>query len=109
MAAAGTAAGGQRIRCRVVACREVLNGDHAWSFYLVNDGGGTIDAATLARVDASWGDRGHGQATGVHVVGLAPGEHARVWRDDGELRLNLAVRVRAGGREARLLFEFPRL
>jgi hypothetical protein len=43
------------------------------------------------------------------VTGLAPGAHALIWRDDGEFRTELRLRVRVGGREALMSFEFPKL
>ena len=97
---------GGRIRCRVAACREAPG---SWGFYLINDGDAPLDSATLYRVSTEWGDSGHSRAADVRVDGLAPGAHALVWRDDGEFRIELALRVRACGREARLEFEFPRL
>lgn len=96
----------ERIRCRVAACRE---GPGEWGFYLINDCDVPLELAALYRVSAEWGDSGHSQAAGVRVQGLAPGAHALMWRDDGELRIELAMLVRAFGREAWLEFEFPRL
>jgi hypothetical protein len=101
--------GVERIRCRVAACREPLAGTGRWCFYLINDGDGPLDSAQLYRVSTEWGDFGNSRAADVRVGGLAPGAHALVWRDDGELRIELALLVRAGDREARLTFEFPRL
>jgi hypothetical protein len=99
----------ERIRCRVAACREVAVDDNTWSFYLINDGNTRLDSAELCQVSTEWGDLGHSQAPGVHVTGLAPGAHALIWRDDGEFRIELSLVVRAGEREARLSFEFPKL
>jgi hypothetical protein len=96
----------ERIRCRVAACREAPG---AWGFYLINDGDATLDSAVLYRVSTEWGDSGHSRAADVRVDGLAPGAHALIWRDDGEFRIELALLVRACGREARMEFEFPRL
>lgn len=101
--------GVERIRCRVAACREPPDGGGEWCFYLINDGGASLDSAELYRVSTEWGDLGHSRATDVRVGGLSPGGHALIWRDDGEFRIELALLVRAGGREARLTFEFPRL
>lgn len=101
--------GVERIRCRVAACREPPDGGGEWRFYLINDGGAPLDSAELYRVSTEWGDLGHSRATDVRVGGLSPGGHALIWRDDGEFRIELALLVRAGGREARLTFEFPRL
>jgi hypothetical protein len=101
--------GVERIRCRVAACRESPASAGRWCFYLINDGDAPLDSAELYRVSTEWGDFGHSQAADVRVSGLAPGGHAPIWRDDGEFRIELALLVRAGGREVRLTFEFPRL
>ncbi|MFL6335965.1 MAG: hypothetical protein ACJ754_21870 [Pyrinomonadaceae bacterium] len=74
-----------------------------------NDGDVPLESATLYGVGTEWGDFGHNQAADVLVNGLAPGAHAAIWRDDGEFRLTLSLLVRAGGREVRLEFEFPKL
>jgi hypothetical protein len=100
---------GERIRCRVAACREAPVDGDGWSFYLINDGDAALDSAALYRVSTEWGDFGHSQAAEVRVTVLAPGAHALIWRDDGEFRTELSLLVRAGGREARLSFEFPKL
>ena len=101
--------GAERIRCRVAACREPPAGGGQWCFYLINDADAPFESAELYQVSTEWGDFGHSQAVDVRVGGLAPGAHALIWRDDGEFRIELALRVRAGGREVRLAFEFPRL
>jgi hypothetical protein len=98
-----------RIHCRVAACREPLVGAGEWRFYLINDGDLPLESAALYRVNTEWGDFGHSQAADVLVTDLAPGAHAPIWRDDGEFRIELSLLVRAGGREARLDFEFPKL
>ena len=97
------------IRCRVAACREVLGDGKGWSFYLINDGGTPLDSAVLSEVISEWGDCGSSEAADVRVIGLAPGAHALIWRDDGEFRIELSLLVRVGEREARLSFEFPKL
>jgi hypothetical protein len=99
----------ERIRCRVAACREAPAGGNEWSFYLINDGDAPLDSAALYRVSTEWGDFGNSYAADVRVNGLAPGAHALIWRDDGEFRTELSLLVRAGEREARLSFEFPKL
>jgi hypothetical protein len=99
----------ERIRCRVGACREAQADGDAWSFYLINDGNTPLDSAALYEVSTEWGNVGHSQAPTVVVTGLAPGAHALIWRDDGEFRIELSLLVRAGEREARLSFEFPKL
>ncbi|MBV8858852.1 MAG: hypothetical protein JOZ02_18115 [Acidobacteria bacterium] len=98
-----------RVRCRVAACREPPVGAGEWRFYLINDGDVPLESAALYRVSTEWGDFGHSQAADVLVRDLAPGAHAPIWRDDGEFRIELSLLVRAGGREARLDFEFPKL
>ncbi len=83
-----------------------------WSFYLINDGGMTIESAELAAVRYEWGDQYvGGESPGMRVVDLEPGAQALIWRDDGssEMRTDLWVRVTDGTRETWLLFEFPRL
>jgi len=55
---------------------------------------------------------GNSETTDVNVTNLMPGASALIWRDDGsgaELRMNLSLRVRMRGREAKLRFEFPKL
>jgi hypothetical protein len=99
----------ERVRCRVAACREPQVGAGEWRFYLFNDGDVPLESATLYGVGTEWGDFGQSQAADVLVTGLAPGAHAAIWRDDGEFRLTLSLLVRAGGREVRLEFEFPKL
>ncbi len=99
----------ERIRCRVAACREPPAGAGQWCFYLINDGDAPLDSAELYRVSTEWGDSGHIEAADVRVGGLAPGAHALIWRDDGEFRIELRLLARAGGREVRLVFEFPKL
>jgi hypothetical protein len=99
----------ERIRCRVVACREAASDGKGWSFYLINDCDAPLDSASLYRVGSEWGDFGNSEATDVRICGLAPGAHALIWRDDGEFRTELSLLVRAGGREVRLSFEFPKL
>ena len=97
------------IRCRVAACREARGDGDTWSFYLINDGDVPLDSAVLYQVSTEWGDQGHTEAADRRVSGLAPGAHALIWRDDGEFRTELCLRVSAGEREARLSFEFPKL
>jgi hypothetical protein len=99
----------ERIRCRVAACRDASVDDNKWSFYLINDGDAPLEYAGLFRVSTEWGDFGDSRATDVCVTDLAPGAHAVIWRDDGEFCIQLSLLVRAGGCEARLEFEFPKL
>ena len=100
------------IRCRVAACREALDDGKEWSFYLINDGVAALDSAVLCAVGYEWGDMGNSHRADVRVTGLAPGASALIWRDDGsgaELRIDLSLLVRSGGREVGLRFEFPKL
>ena len=99
----------ERIRCRVAACSEALADGKGWNFYLINDCEAPLLSAVLIRVSSEWGDRGHSEAPDVHVIGLAPGAHALIWRDDGEFRIELTLLVRVADREVRLSFEFPKL
>ena len=102
----------ERIRCRVVACPERLDDRKEWSFYVINDSDAPLDSAVLYRVAYEWGDWGSSETANVRVTDLAPGAHALVWRDDGsgaELRMDLSLRVHAGGRDTTLQFEFPKL
>src|SRR5262249_8539608 len=108
----GLMATGVPIRCRVAACREALGDGKEWSFYLINDSAAPLDLAVLEAVGYEWGDDGSSEAADGRGAGLAPGAHALLWRDDGsgaELRMELAVRVTAGGAESLLRFEFPLL
>jgi hypothetical protein len=100
------------IRCRVAACREVLDDGNLWSFYLINDSAASLDSATLFQVGYEWGDMWNSETTDVSVTDLAPGAPALIWRDDGsgtEFRMDLSFLVRVYGREALLWFEFPKL
>jgi hypothetical protein len=102
-------AAGDGVRVRVGACREALGDGQSWSFYLFNDGEAPLDWALLHRVETEWGDRSHFEPTDVRVEGLRPGAHALIWRDDGEFRTELSLRLSACGRECALSFEFPKL
>jgi hypothetical protein len=97
------------IRCRMAACREASVDGKDWNFYLINDGDAPLDSALLYHVSTEWGDFEHSQAVDTCITDLAPGAHALMWRDDGEFRITLSLRVRTGRREARLEFEFPKL
>jgi hypothetical protein len=97
-------------QCRILATREP--GSPLWSFYLINDGGTTIESSELQAVKYEFGDeyRG-GESPGVSVADLAPGGRALIWRDDGssEMRTDLWLRMTHRGLETWLLFEFPNL
>jgi hypothetical protein len=100
------------IRCRMVACREPAGDGAGWTFHLINDGVVPIEHAQLCAVEYEWGDVGNSDPVDVRIGDVAPAAHALVWRDDGsgaELRMTLVLRASAGGREALLSFEFPRL
>lgn len=95
------------VACRVAACR--LPGSSAWDFFLVNDSETPLDA-TLHRVGYEWGNLGHSEPADVRIRQLPKGAHELIWHDDGdgvELRMELAVRVHAEGRDVELVFEFP--
>jgi len=96
-------------RCRVAACREHRGDGQSWSFYLINDAEWPLDLAVLYEICSEWGDFGRVQTADVRVLDLAPGAHALLWRDDGELRSELALLIQARGRVLRMRFEFPRL
>ena len=93
----------------MAACRDASPRSHGWNFYLINDGNACLDSAVLYRVSTEWGDLSRSQHTDVHIDRLAPGAHALIWQDDGEFRIELALRVTAAGREVSLSFEFPKL
>jgi hypothetical protein len=96
----------------MAACRESQADGGSWVFYLINDSPVKLDLVQLHEVSYEWGDMGNSEAADVRVTDLAPGSHALIWRDDGsgaELRTELSLRVRAGERQLRLVFEFPRL
>jgi len=102
----------QLFRYRIAACREASDDGKEWSFYLINDSDAPLDLAVLHAISYEWGDFGNSKAADVRVVGLAPGANALIWRDDGsgaELRMELSLLVRVGGRETQLQFEFPKL
>lgn len=94
----------------MVACP--LGDSARWQFYLINDGEAPLNSAVLSRVSYEWGNQGHSEEVAARVDNLACGAHAFLWTDDssgGELRMELPVRVRAGGREVTLVFFFPML
>ena len=96
--------------CRIVATRDANS--PLWSFYLINDGGTTIESAELAAVRYEWGDQYcGGESPAVRVANLVAGGQARIWQDDGssEMRTDLWLRVTHVGQEIVLLFEFPTL
>lgn len=96
------------VRCRVAACREPADGGPAWGFYLLNDGDSTLNAV-LDAVEYTWGDDSRRSAVDVRIANLAPGAHARLWRDDGELRLALSLCIHNACGHARQRFDFPLL
>ena len=100
------------IRCRVAACPEALDDGKSWSFYLINDSGALLDSAELYSIGYEWGGAGNSESPNVRVIGLVPGGHALIWRDDGsgaDIRMDLSLRVHVRGRELQLNFEFPKL
>lgn len=98
------------IRCRVAACREALGDGREWSFYVLNDGEETLDSVVLETFGHEWGGVGRKEHPKVRVEGLAPGAHARIWRDnDNEVRMWMKLAARAGRREVELEAEFPLL
>ena len=100
------------IASRVAACPEPSNDGKLWSFYLINDGDASFDWAVLDEVVYTWGDMGSAEEPGARISGIAPGEHACIWRDDGdaaEVNIDLRVRVGVSGRVTSLYFEFPKL
>ena len=93
----------------MVACRE--DGGR-WSFHLLNDNGFSLDEVILYEVNYEWGDWGNSESTDVHVTGLEAGGKAQIWQDSGsgvELRMELCLRIRRGGRTALMRFDFPKL
>ena len=96
----------------MVACRESLNDGKQWSFYLINDSDTHIDSAVLNDIWYEWGDLANNESVSSHVTNLAAGEHALIWRDDGdgtEFRMVFSVIACIGEREVNLSFEFPKL
>jgi hypothetical protein len=94
--------------CRLVACPE----GGSWGFYLVNDSSVVFDSVLLHSVGYEWGDMGNSEQVNVLVHRLGPGEHARLWTDDGsgaEVRMDLAIRLRIDGSDHELRFELPKL
>src|SRR5437667_8794737 len=98
---------------RLAACKEALGDGKSWSFYLLNDAQQPIESAVLYLVGHEWGDTYIGkEEPDLRVGPVAPGDHALLWRDDddgAEFRIDLHLRVRAEGREVKMLFEFPKL
>jgi hypothetical protein len=95
------------IRCRVVACREAGDDGKEWSFYLINDSYCPLESATLYSIDYDWGELGLDSGK-IHVQGLAPGAHALIWRDNREVRMDLSLLARMGGRDVLLQFVFSK-
>jgi hypothetical protein len=99
----------QEIRCRMAACRDDVD---SWGFYLLNDNHFSLAEIVLDEVRYEWGDCGNGEPTDVHIAGLTPGAHARIWLDDGsgvELRMEFCLRIRCGDGTLHMRFEFPKL
>lgn len=97
------------LRCRLAACRENLGDGASWSFYLINDDAIALPLAVLYEISSEWGDIGRAQTADVRIRELAAGAHARIWRDDGELRTELALLIQTARGVRRVRFEFPRL
>lgn len=96
----------------MAACRESLNDRKEWSFYLINDSDTHIDSAVLSTIWYEWGDLATKESVCSRVNNLAAGEHALIWRDNGdgtEFRMTLSIRACVGEREVNLNFEFPKL
>jgi|GEM_PF-2291325 len=98
----------ERIRCRVAACREAMNDGNEWSFYLINDSEVAFDVV-LEEISYEWGDIPSSEEMDVCFTNLSPNAHALIWRDDGELRIYLLLKVRLSDRQECLRFEFPKL
>ncbi|ABF42779.1 hypothetical protein Acid345_3779 [Candidatus Koribacter versatilis Ellin345] len=97
------------ISCRLAACPENLGDGESWSFYLINDGSESIDGGVLEAVEWEWGDIPKSKLMSVAIPDLPSGGHIRIWRDDGEIRVTIKIRLRSAGQESWLEFEFPKL
>ncbi|MBW3565528.1 MAG: hypothetical protein KY459_12450 [Acidobacteria bacterium] len=98
------------ISCRVVAARE--DDSRWWSFYLINDEDSPLGSAVLDKVCYEWADQYlETKEPNECVMNLAPGDRARIWRDDGEseTRIDLWLTIEHRGQRGRFLFEFPKL
>lgn len=96
----------------MAACRELLDDDKEWSFYLINDSNDHIDSVVLNQIWYEWGDLANSESVASCVTDIGPGAHALIWRDDGsgvEFRMILSVLACVGDREVNLSFEFPKL
>ena len=96
--------------CRLAVSREDLGDGKEWSFYLLNDMHCPVDA-TLDRISYEWGasEQSVNPACRAH---LQPKGFALLWReisDGAEVNMELAIRVRALGRSAALVFEIGKL
>lgn len=98
------------ISCRVVADRE---GDSRWwSFCLINDEDSPLGSAVLDKVCYEWGDQYlETKKPNERVKNLAPGDQARIWRDDGEseTRIDLWLTIKHRGQKKRFVFGLPKL
>lgn len=95
--------------CCIAACREDLSDGESWSYYFLHDVALALGPAVFYEVEYEWGDQSRFHSADVDLTGLLPSVQHRIWRDDGELRVTLRVRVEVDGRERRLEFEFPKL
>ena len=97
----------EQILCRVAACHERMNDGNDWSFYLINDSEVAFDVL-LEDVSYEWGDMPSSEKPEVCFSNISPNANALIWRDDGELRMDLLLLVRLRDRQERLKFEFPK-
>jgi hypothetical protein len=96
--------------CRVAVCRELLNDDHEWSIYVVNDQARPIEAV-IEQIIYEWGDVGQSEAPEKRVA-VGPRGSARIWRVDdsaAELSVSLSLRLVGADQESRLTFELGKL
>lgn len=100
------------LRLRVVACREDEGDGAAWSFYLLNESGLAIEGGALIEIAYQWGDNVTTENPSAPIGAVAPGQAALIWRggsDGAEFRQDHVLKLRMGGREVAVRFEFPRL
>lgn len=56
--------------CRVAVCRELLNDDHQWSIYVVNDRARPIEVV-IEQIIYEWGDLGNSESPETRLRGTS--------------------------------------
>jgi hypothetical protein len=92
---------------RLVACPEP---DGSWSFHLINDSDAPIPSVVLESVEWEWGDWGDRKTIESSSGPVPPRASREVWRgDDGEMRMEIRLRVAHPGGTGTLKFSFGKI